>query len=185
MAVEIIMVRPDLENIPSYPLPEGYTMRHYQPGDEQHWADLWVSVNDFDTNERALKAHQDDFGSDAEQLPIRQMYLCNETGEVIGTISSWYGNSYEPALYGLIHWVAINPEYQAKRLGRPLLCEAMKLMRQWHDKAYLCTHTHRVRALRVYLDMGFVPFIRNDQDIESWKSVAKELHHPALQPYTE
>ena len=184
MAVDIIMVRPNLKNIPEYPLPEGYSMRLYQPGDEQHWADLWVSVKDFDTLEPALKAHRDDFGGGPEQLPLRQMFLCNESGEVIGTISAWYGSSYEPSPYGLFHWVAIHPDYQAKRLGRPLMCEAMKLMSQWHDKAYLCTHTHRIRALRVYLDMGFVPFIRHDQDVESWKGVAKELNHPGLKPYT-
>lgn len=185
MAVEIIMVRPDLENVPCYPLPESYTMRHYQPGDEQSWADLWVSVKDFDTHEAALKAYRDDFGDDGEQLTNRQMYLCNGSGDVIGTISAWHGNSYEPAPYGLIHWVAINPDYQAKKLGRPLLCAAMNLLRKWHNKAYLCTHTHRLRAVRVYLDMGFVPFIRNDNDTESWKTVAKQLPHPGLLTYTE
>lgn len=185
MATEIIMVRPNLDNIPDYPLPEGYHMRGYQQGDDVVWAEIWTAVHDFDTVEAALKAHHTDFMPDAQQLPERQLFLCNPQDEVIGTISGWYGNSYEPDQYGLIHWVAIKPEYQAHKLGRPLLCEGMNLLKKWHHKTYLCTHTHRTRAVRVYLDMGFVPFIRHEQDTASWKEVAKQLHHDSLAAYRE
>ncbi|MBD3289644.1 hypothetical protein GF337_12635, partial [candidate division KSB1 bacterium] len=37
---QIQMVRPHLNDIPEYHVPEGYSMRWYQPGDEQSWFEI-------------------------------------------------------------------------------------------------------------------------------------------------
>ena len=34
------MVRPDLEDIPTFEPPAGYTLRRYEPGDEEAWVEI-------------------------------------------------------------------------------------------------------------------------------------------------
>lgn len=38
-------------------IPEGFSIRYYQQGDEQDWADIQVSVGEFSTREEALKCY--------------------------------------------------------------------------------------------------------------------------------
>lgn len=177
------MVRPDLENLTNYPLPVGYHFRFYQPGDEVFWAEIEYSVGDFETIEKALDMYHHDFGTNTEELRKRQLFLCTDSGEVIGTITAWSTERYTPGVNGLIHWVAIKPDYQAKKLGRPLIYAALELMRTWHTDAFLCTSTHRLRAVRVYLDLGFIPYIREENDKAAWELAAKSIDHPVLKEY--
>ena len=179
------MALPNLENLPDYPLPTGYHLRLYNPGDELLWAQIEHAVGDFDSIEKALSEYQRSFSAGVEELCKRQLFLFTDSDEVIGTTTAWMTERYEPGVHGLIHWVAIKPEYQANKLGRPLVSAALKLMRTWHTRAFLCTQTHRHRALRVYLDLGFVPYIREDTDIAAWRTTAASIAHPSLKEYVD
>lgn len=172
-----------LENMEEYPLPEGYYFRKYLPGDELNWADIEVAVGDFESKQAALDEFIRSFDSNHDMLNDRQLYLCTKSGEVVGTTTAWMTEKYDPGVHGLIHWVAIKPQYQAKKLGRPLMYAALRLMRNWHSDAFLCTQTHRLRAVRVYLDMGFRPYIRSDEDRIAWQTAAMYIEHPALEIY--
>ena len=177
------MIRPNLDNLPAYPLPVGYYFRLYQPGDEVFWAEIEHSVGDFETAEKALEVYHHDFGTNTEELCKRQLFLCTDSDKVIGTTTAWKTEKYAQGVHGLIHWVAIKPDYQARKLGRPLMCAALELMRTWHTDAFLCTQTHRLRAVRVYLDLGFVPYIREEKDKTAWELAAKSIDHPVLKPF--
>ena len=39
-ALFTVMVRDTLDDVPHFPLPDGYTVRWYRPGDEQAWIDI-------------------------------------------------------------------------------------------------------------------------------------------------
>lgn len=179
----IYMFRPNLDNLKEYQLPEGYHFRLYKSGDEKTWASIETAVGDQPSFEEALSIYETEFDRNVEELKKRQLFLCTDTGTDIGTTTAWFSTKYTDDIQGLIHWVAIIPEYQAKKLGRPLLYAALKLMKTWHNRAYLCTQTQRIRAIRVYLDMGFLPLIRTDDDNTAWKIVAQELNHPSLQDF--
>lgn len=149
------MVREDLENIPSYRLPAGYSFRYYHPGDEETWIALQAPF--YPPGAITLDVFRKYFGSDAGLLAERQGYLLDSAGRPIGAITAWVYDGFRGPEYGRIHWVCIAKEYQGRGLSKPLLTLAcLRLRELGHTKAYLTTDRLRPVAVRLYRQFGFV-----------------------------
>lgn len=168
--IAVSMIRENLDNIPYYPLPEPYSMHWYRPGDESAWLRI----------ERLAERHfciaddlfEREFGNKRDLLSERQCFICNSEGQEIGTATAWFANNYNGKVYGLVHWVAIIPEEQGKGLGKPLMsiiCNRLKEL--GYERALLNTSTLRIPAINLYLRFGFVPEIKDDNDIFAWREV--------------
>src|SRR2546430_10546383 len=107
-----IMVRQNLEGIPDFGMPEGFSLRWYQPGDEENWFRIQAAADKFNEITRELFERQ--FGSDQELLAKRQCYLVDAQGKAIGTGSAWFNDDFEGKKYGRVHWVALAPQYQGR-----------------------------------------------------------------------
>ena len=168
--INVNMVRATLDDLPTYPLPDGYTLRMYQPGDEQAWVDIHVEADRW--NRVTSATFWKEFGVDPVPLAARQFYLCNAAGTPIGTASGWFNEDYHGAAWGRIHWVALRPAYHGRGLSKPLLAAACWCMRELgHDKAYLVTSTPRIPAINLYRSFGFEPEIRSPEDAAAWSLV--------------
>jgi GNAT superfamily N-acetyltransferase len=175
--VSIDLIRPSLDDIPQFALPAPYTLRWYQPGDEDHWTAIHVEADRYSDIKPELFARQ--FGTDPALLGQRQAYLCDGS-LVIGTASAWFGGKGREA-EGRIHWVAIRPTYHGLGLAKPLLTTVCnRLQTLGHQQAYLDTSTARIPAINLYLKFGFVPDIDSDEDRRAWQIVRRHLDHPAL-----
>jgi GNAT superfamily N-acetyltransferase len=164
------MVRPTLDALPVYPLPEGFALRTYRPGDEQAWVDIHVDADRW--NRITLETFWKEFGADPAPLAGRQFYLCDAAGLPVGTATGWFNHDYYGAAWGRIHWVALRPSHHGRGLSRPLLAAACWRMRELgHDKAYLVTSTARIPAINLYRSFGFEPEIRCPQDEAAWRLV--------------
>lgn len=167
-SIPLTMVRPDLQRIPSYSFPASYRVRNFQQGDERIWAQIEASVGEFVDEEAALKHFDKEFGAYPEEMVRRCLFIENENGEAIGTTTAWYGSLQDDETSGRIHWVAIRPEYQGKKLAKPLLTAAMEILAQYHPRAYLTTQTTSYRAVNMYLNYGFEPLITTPDCMEGW-----------------
>jgi hypothetical protein len=58
---------------------------------------------------------------------------------------------------------------------------ALNVLAQWHERAVLGTQTKRLRAIRLYLDFGFLPDLEAPGAVQAWREVSEQLHHPALE----
>jgi GNAT superfamily N-acetyltransferase len=183
--IPVIMVREDLAALPSFPLPPGYRLRYFRRGEGPLWAEIEVSVGEFPTVEQALAHFEKEFGPFQEEMEQRCLFLEDAAGRAIGTTTAWYNPSFQGKDYGRIHWVAIRPEQQGRKLGKPLLAAALRRLADFHTRAYLTTQTTSARAIRMYLDLGFVPFITSDRCRTAWRLLASVLQHPALEAYQE
>ena len=112
------MARANLDGGPVFPLPAGYSVRWYEPGDEAHWRDIHLAAERFIEITPGLFAEQ--FGRGGERglppavaggkrcgiesglhgktsalqdLRERQGYLVEPGGEVIGTGTAWFGEA--------------------------------------------------------------------------------------------
>jgi GNAT superfamily N-acetyltransferase len=101
-------------------------------------------------------------------------------GVAVGTLSAWSDTQYLGEPWGQVHWVAIRPAYQRKGLARAALAYTLQQLAQWHERAYLGTQSLRLPAIRLYLEMGFVPDLRHLGAPEAWANVAQQIDHPAL-----
>ena len=54
--IKLAMVRKDMVDIPQYSLPAGFRIRLFEKGDEQNWARVETSVDEFKDEEAALDA---------------------------------------------------------------------------------------------------------------------------------
>ena len=171
---KIILWREHLEEIPDFPLPDHFSLRWYQPGDDQEWFRIQSTADRLNEITPDLFARQ--FGKDEHELARRQCFLLNSRGNAIGTATAWFNDNFEGKRFGRVHWVAILPEYQGRGLAKPLMTTICHRLRELgHTRAYLTTSTARLGAIRLYLRFGFVPMIRNAAEEAVWNNIEEKM----------
>lgn len=133
-------------------LPEGYTIRTYQPGDEAAWAALHVDTGDFPTAKDAA----DYFLGKYAARPERVLFAAAPGGEVIGTVTAWTDDRAGETVRSL-HWLAVAQAHQGQGIGRALTQTALKLMRREDNSlpVYLHTQPWSWKAILLYISLGF------------------------------
>ncbi|MCR2823561.1 GNAT family N-acetyltransferase [Lederbergia panacisoli] len=180
-SIPLKMVRKDLLNIPKYSLVDGFQIRLFQRGDEYNWARIEASVDEFKNEKTALEHFTKEFGSHTAEMSKRCLFIENKDGDAIATTTAWYGNlNGDGQISGRIHWVSVVPEYQGKKLAKPLLSEAMNILAYHHTQAYLTTQTTSYQAINMYLNFGFEPFITAPSCYEGWNLMEKTLNRKIL-----
>jgi GNAT superfamily N-acetyltransferase len=168
------MVRNDLDNLPHFDLPAGFSIRWYQPGDEEHWLRIHLLADKF--NKFSSSTFFEIFGHNQTELASRICYLLDAKQNPVGTATAWFDNNFEGQPFGRIHWVAIVPNLQGHGAGKGLVSAiCTRLTELGHQRAYLRSSTGRLPAINLYLKFGFVPLIRNVEDEADWNLVRAKL----------
>lgn len=177
--IDLYMLYPDLNEIPDYPLPPGYSFRLYSDGDEQTWIDIEVDAGEIPNVEEGHKTFMQFYGEDIEKLKTRCLFLLDPAGYEIGTATGFYMKDPidDPEITGHLHWVAIRQAHRGRGLAKPLIAEAMKVMqRHGHQKAFLHSQTHTWLACTIYQSLGWQPYQYTqtaEEYNEGWEIVAK------------
>jgi GNAT superfamily N-acetyltransferase len=175
---ELYMIRPTLNELPSVAFPEGYGMRAMRLDEAGLWTDIQRDAEPyFDVRPGWF---QQQFGSDLEAVPQRCYLVVNARGVAVGTISAWYNDSYQGERWGQVHWLAVRPAYQRRGLARAALAYCLAQLARWHGRAYLGTQSERVGAIRLYLEMGFVPDVRHPGARQVWLALGDKVGYPQL-----
>jgi len=174
----VIMIRPDLLNIPHIPFLEGFSIRPMRLDEGGLWTDIERDAEEY--FEITDDIFHNEFGRDLQATQWRSFIIVNNKGVGIGTISAWYNRHFRGKDYGQIHWVAIRPSYQGKGLGKSALSYALNKLSQWHERCFLNTQTKRLNAIKLYLDFGFIPDLDMPDAVESWREVKNNLKHQVL-----
>eukprot|EP00668_Euglena_longa_P003557 GGOE01004158.1.p3 GENE.GGOE01004158.1~~GGOE01004158.1.p3 ORF type:complete len:133 (+),score=14.37 GGOE01004158.1:515-913(+) len=66
---------------------------------------------------------------------------------------------------------------------QPLLSNALGLMRHFHNGCALQTEGHRLAAIKLYLDFGFLPDPADFDGLLVWQAISRELRHPQLSAF--
>ena len=99
-------------------------------------------------------------------------FLVNANGKYIGTATAgvYDINGQE---HGSLEWVSIIPEYQGKKLAKPMVSVVLQKVAKYANNCYLNSQTTSWRAINMYADFGFVPFIKTDDCQEAWQLLSK------------
>ncbi|GLC86985.1 GNAT family N-acetyltransferase [Lysinibacillus piscis] len=179
--ISVAMVRKDLLNIPQFSLPEEFTIRRFEKGDERHWARIETAVDEFTSEEAALACFQKEFGSHIDEMTERCLFIENEEGLPIATTTAWYGDLRgDGEIAGRIHWVGVIPAYQGRKLSKPLLSAAMNILAEKHTKGYLTSQTTSYQAINMYLNYGFEPDVTVKNSEEAWRLLEEVLNRLIL-----
>jgi GNAT superfamily N-acetyltransferase len=152
---DLEMIRQHLDGIPRHPLPDGYVLERWQPGDEENWLRIHRiadSYNDF--TEESFRRH---YGFIDTEWARRILFLrVAGGGPTVGTAGAWWNDNWRGGSWGRLHWVAIVPGHQGRGLARPLISTALHRLRELgHQRAYLDTNSVRPVAIRLYEEFGF------------------------------
>ena len=181
--IHVAMIRENLDSLPPAGLPPGYKFRMFKKGNEEEWAEIETSAGEFKTRDAALERFQKEFGAFTDEMEERSVFIVTGNGEYIGTSTAWYNKEFRDGTYGRLHWVGIHARHQGKGLGKPLVAQSMRILAQYHKKAYLTTQTTSAIAIKIYLDFGFIPIPEGEDAERGWRLLARELRHPVLKDY--
>jgi len=184
--VELLMERLDLENIPSYELPEGYRFVFYQPGDRDAWIAIEQSAKELMDHEHGVRTWERYYGHVEHTLGERMLFIENPEGEKVATATAYYDENGDlPPERGQVHWVAVRRDHQGKGLARPLIAQTLNVMKKHgHTQAMLHTQTTSWVAVRLYLEIGFRPMQESAvASCEGWRIVRTLTGHPALKAF--
>jgi GNAT superfamily N-acetyltransferase len=167
--IEIIMRRNPGLSLPVHPLPEGYSFKLYEPGNEKDWAQIENSVNEFGSYEEALEYFTEEFIPYKAELMRRCIFVKSPDGELVGNAMAWWDYAGQRR-HPLVHWVAVKPNQQGKGLGKALTAEVLRLMTVTDGDGifYLKTQTSSHKAVGIYEWAGF--FISDEKDILGHKN---------------
>jgi ribosomal protein S18 acetylase RimI-like enzyme len=178
--IPVVMLLEDLENLPKYELPNGFSFRNFREGDKKIWAEVEMAAGEFTDPQKGIEQFELEFERHTEELKQRFLLLENDKGESVGTAMGWFDDNFLFEGYGRVHWVGIRPDYQGKGLAKPLVSRTMEIIKARHKKCYLTTQTESFKAIKIYLDFGFVPYLKDETCPKAWKLLADFLDHPAL-----
>lgn len=154
-------ISPDKINEITEPvLPDGFNFRFFTDGDEKYWARIESSVLEFDSAEKAENYFNEVYLPFSDLLKQRCIFVLNPEGMPVATAMAWIQNG-SPWL----HWVAVNPDYQGKGLGKAVIQKTLKIFSEKESGRSVTLHTQTWshKAVKIYNDLGFVMLKSNNK----------------------
>ena len=138
-------------------LPDNYSFKLYEDGDEKYWAAIELAVGEFEhmTQEQVEEYFRKEYFTKKEELYQRCLFVFGSDKKPVGTCMAWFDHIGEQEVAS-IHWFAVDPKVQTHGIGRALLSEAMGIF-YFNDEmpVYLHTQPWSYKAIKLYLDFGF------------------------------
>ena len=167
----VVMTRENGNNFPAYPLPNGYSFAAFTPGDEENWVQLQTLVTHVENAAQGRQIFRQEFLMAGEQTPCEECPGYEETvrrtvlvktadGTLVGAATLWTGDTFG-TIWQRVHWVAVHPDHQGKGLAKCMIARMLALYGELgcSGPIYLTTQTKTYRAVRVYAQMGFIPYL--------------------------
>jgi len=160
---------------PIVAVPPGYALRQFAPGDEDAYLGLMATAGfrswDHEQIEKILPT----------VLP-GGWFLIEQaaTGRLVATAMARHRPIEGHPDGGELSWVAADPEHKGKRLGMAVCAAVVRcFLDAGYRRIYLLTDDWRLAAIRLYLQLGFEPFLFHDDMLERWRKVCEQIHWPA------
>ena len=151
--------------------PSGYTLRTYQPGDDDGYIRVMRLAGFESWDEGAIRRTL------RSALPDGLFFVVHErTNKVVATAVAGHRPSDLHPFGGELGWVGADPEHSGKGLGLAV-CAAVvrRLLQAGYREIYVQTDDFRLAALKTYFKLGFVPLLFAPDMEARWERVRKEL----------
>ncbi len=169
---QLLMRRPDLNRLPGpMPLPAGYVLRRYETGEDDALAEvLSLAFPDYIWNVREVRKRL------TQSADVQATFVIDFAGSPIATASARFVPERFPGS-GYLHWVAVHPDHQGKRLGA---AATAKVLRYFQDNgsrdSVLETDDFRLPAIKTYLNLGYVPEPVDPGHSDRWNALLETLN---------
>jgi mycothiol synthase len=172
-AKQLQMVWPKrlLKSPPEIVVAEGYELRVFQPGDEFQYLEVTHAAGFENWDLERLRKIQ------ARCLPDGLFVIEHlESGQLVATALAQRNTSELHPEGGELGWVAARPEHGGKGLGLAVCAAATRrFLEDGFEDIYLQTDDWRLAALKVYLKLGYEPFLFAPDMKKRWTEVCRKL----------
>ena len=191
----VILTKTDTENYPHHALPEGYEFVFYKTGDEIKWAELELSLGQFNSIEQGLDFFKRDFIDDNSQNPEeRVIFVKDPDGDYIATGSLWSG-FFNGEICQKLHWIAVSDKCAGKGIAKALTSRLMDLYNDLGCEGFifLVTGSCYYPAINIYRKFGFSEYVSDrcptgdmsDEQFARDTAAAVEIINEKLQKKTQ
>ena len=169
--IAVVMVREDGKNAHAYHLPEGYHFAPFTPADEEKWIRLQFEVTHVESLQQGKRIFREEFLQAPEDVPCedcpgyadvgkRTVQVKDAAGELVGVATLWMGDTFGE-VWQRVHWVAVHPDHQGKGLAKCMVARMLQLHEELgcNTPIYLTSQTKSYRAVRIYKQLGFAPYM--------------------------
>ncbi len=174
---QLVMCREQLSELPGLCSPGGFCVRAFQEGDAVWWDRIlseafgWVSAEGGGFEMRMR--------SDPSFRPERVWFVCRGD-EPVGSASAWPGLEYGQEA-GVLHYVGVIKRELGHGLGSLVSLAALhQMVREQRTHALLRTDDCRLPAIRLYLKLGFAPFLIHENQRQRWYDIFQEMQRTDL-----
>lgn len=179
--MQLVMMKESLDDLPPVTLPEGYVLAHFLPGEEAGWE---LVMSEAFGEKDPPWSFAATMGRDAACCPERVLFI-KQQGEAVATASAWYRPDWGLDT-GYVHYVGGRPGHAGKKLGLLVsLAVLHRFVYEGRTRAVLQTDDFRVAAVKTYLQLGFRPWLVEEDQRERWRNVVETNGLQALCPELE
>ena len=169
---QLLMRRPDLAGLPTLEVPERFSLRSFRDGDQAGWNRVMDLAFE---RELGRSDYEQEMVADPVYLPERVKLIVADAGNVVATASAWESAKHGLE-HGMLHWVAVHPEYAGRKLGFWVSVAALQYSAEEGRRAgLLLTDDFRTGALKTYLRLGFQPLCTHTSHPERWRLILNRL----------
>jgi mycothiol synthase len=191
---QLFMHRRTLDNLPPLEIPDGYSLRTFEPGDAEHWCAIlndtsgmgdWIGP---DAVQRLLtngpfgnmtKVSRD-VGRDGLFEPTNLFFVIDPSGIPCATACAWTKQTAH-GIVGELHMVSVKPGHRGKRLGNVVTVAVLHRFKELgFTSAHLGTDDWRVPAIRSYWSAGYEAEISHWSHNDRWHALERYRVDPAL-----
>lgn len=164
--LEMIWPQSRFDAPPAVSVPPGHTLRQYQAADRDAYFAMLAAA---------------DMG--ACRLEYWEQHLLpngffviehDESGALVAACMASHHPAPRHPRAGNLGWLAADPAHKGKQLGRSVAAAVTaRLVAGGYRRIYLETHDHRLAAITLYLKMGWVPLLYQDDMHDRWKVICE------------
>ncbi len=107
------------------------------------------------------------------------MVVYDASKEIVATAMAFHDRLEFGSQGGGIGWVACVPGHRGKGLGLAVSAAATaRLIEEGYRHIHLYTEDWRLPALRIYVKLGYIPFLYAPDMLERWRTICTQLGWP-------
>ena len=117
----VLMVKEDTEVYPRYSLPDGYSFKFYEKGDEKTWVEIEMTVGQFQTMEEGLASFNVEFVEGHTLQPEERIFfVIDSNGKAVATGALWNGE-WKGETKQRMHWIAVDESCKGKGIAKAIV----------------------------------------------------------------
>lgn len=169
--LEMVWPETRLGDPPTVAVHPGYTLRQYRPDDREAYFKLLASAGMLPCRLEYWEDHL---------LPNGFFVIeHNESGALVATCMASHHPAPRHPRAGNLGWLAADPAHKGHQLGQAVTAAVTaRLIVGGYRRIYLETHDFRLAAIKIYLKMGWVPLLYQEDMHDRWLVICEKLGWP-------